>query len=73
MTQIQSSIPSVMTVPRFIGGGKIETTEKVVPEPGPGQLLIKVQSNALCGSERPQFWDGTEVTPGHEAAGVNIV
>ena len=72
MTQLATSIPDVMTVPRFVGGGKIETTEKVVPRPGPGQLLIKVKSNALCGSERPQFWDGTEITPGHEAAGVVV-
>ncbi|MBS1726408.1 MAG: alcohol dehydrogenase catalytic domain-containing protein [Armatimonadetes bacterium] len=67
-----TAIPSVMTVPHFVGGGKISTTEKPVPEPGPGQLLIKVQANALCGSERGQFWDGTEVTPGHEAAGTVV-
>ena len=67
-----TSIPSTMTVPRFVGGGKIETIEKPVPEPGPGQLLIRVHANALCGSERGQFWNGTEVTPGHEAAGTVV-
>jgi threonine dehydrogenase-like Zn-dependent dehydrogenase len=61
-----------MVVPHFIGGGKIETIEKPVPEPGPGQLLIKVQANALCGSERPQYWNGTDITPGHEAAGTVV-
>lgn len=61
-----------MTVPRFLGGGKIGKTEKPVPTPGPGQLLIQVQANALCGSERGQFWDGTETTPGHEAAGTVV-
>ena len=58
-----------MIVPRFLGGGKIDTVEKPVPEPGSGQLLVQVRANALCGSERPQFWNGSEVTPGHEAVG----
>jgi threonine 3-dehydrogenase len=31
--------------------------------------LIGVKANALCGSERGQFFDGSGVTPGHEAAG----
>jgi threonine dehydrogenase-like Zn-dependent dehydrogenase len=66
------NLPSIMIVPRFIGGGKIETIQKPVPEPGPGQLLIQVQANALCGSERSQFWDGTDITPGHEAAGTVV-
>jgi threonine dehydrogenase-like Zn-dependent dehydrogenase len=61
-----------MTVPRFLGGEKIDFIEKPVPEPGPGQLLIQVHANALCGSERPQFRNGTNVTPGHEAAGTVV-
>ena len=35
-----------------------------------GQLLLQVGANALCGSERGQFYDGSEVTPGHEGAGI---
>lgn len=58
-----------VTVPYFVGKGHIETTTRPVPEPGPGQLLIRVEANALCGSERGQFLNGSEVTPGHEAAG----
>lgn len=65
-----SSIPSEVTVPHFVGGGQISETVKPVPSPGPGQLLIRVHANALCGSERGQFFHGTQVTPGHEAAGV---
>ncbi|RYG49647.1 alcohol dehydrogenase [bacterium] len=61
-----------MTVPHFVGGGKIETIEKPVPQPGPGQLLIEVHANALCGSERGQYWNGSDVTPGHEAAGTVV-
>ena len=61
-----------MKVPRFLGGGKIDTVEKQVPEPGPGQLLVRVHANALCGSERSQFYNGSSVTPGHEAAGTVV-
>lgn len=65
-----SIVPSMMRVPQFCGDGKIEFSEKPVPDPGPGQLLIEVRANALCGSERGQFYSGTAVTPGHEASGV---
>ena len=64
------TIPEVMTVPKFEGGGIISFHEKDVPVPGSGQLLLQVGANALCGSERGQFYDGSEVTPGHEGAGV---
>lgn len=62
--------PSRMRVPHFAGEGRIDWTEKPVPEPGPGQLLVRVRANAICGSERGQFYRGTGVTPGHEAAGI---
>ncbi|MDP9381015.1 MAG: alcohol dehydrogenase catalytic domain-containing protein [Chloroflexota bacterium] len=67
-----SAVPDEMTVPRFLGKstGKIDFVKKLVPEPGPGELLVRVKANALCGSERRQFFGGSEVTPGHEAAGV---
>jgi threonine 3-dehydrogenase len=67
-----STLPATMTVPRFLGEGKIDFHEKPVPEPGAGQLLIEVHANALCGSERGQFYQGTSVTPGHEAAGTVV-
>ncbi|MEO7839972.1 MAG: alcohol dehydrogenase catalytic domain-containing protein [Anaerolineales bacterium] len=66
------AIPAVMQVPAFTGGGKISICEKPVPQPGAGELLIQVKANALCGSERWQFYDGTETTPGHETAGVVV-
>ena len=49
-----------MTVPKFEGGGIISFYEKDVPVPGAGQLLLQVGANALCGSERGQFYDGSE-------------
>ena len=61
-----------MRVPIFEGGGKVSFREKPVPQAGEGQLLVEVKANALCGSERWQFYEGTETTPGHEAAGVVV-
>ena len=66
------AVPTTMRVPRFRGEGVIDFIEKPVPQPGPGQLLIQVKANALCGSERGQFYKGAPVTPGHEAAGVVV-
>src|ERR1035438_2943145 len=66
------SIPSNCKIPVFAGNKQIKFGEKPVPQPGAGQLLLQVQANALCGSERPQFFDGTPTTAGHEAAGTIV-
>jgi threonine dehydrogenase-like Zn-dependent dehydrogenase len=55
--------------PRFTGAGNIEFADHEYPDPGPGQLLLAVQANALCGTDRNQYYDGSDVVPGHEAAG----
>jgi threonine dehydrogenase-like Zn-dependent dehydrogenase len=70
---MMKSIPPKCRVPAFIGNKQIQFSEKAVPQPGPGQLLMQVHANALCGSERSQFFDGTPTTPGHEAAGTIVV
>ena len=55
--------------PRFLGDGKIIFEKRPVPVPGPGELLIRVAANALCGTDRAQYFGGSAVTPGHETAG----
>jgi len=65
-------IPPSCRVPAFVGNKQIKFIEKEIPEPGAGQLLLRVGANALCGSERPQFFEGSVVTPGHEAAGIAV-
>lgn len=55
--------------PRFTGAGNIEFADHEYPDPGPGQLLLSVQANALCGTDRGQYFGGSSVVPGHEAAG----
>lgn len=56
--------------PRFLGSGKIVFEDRPVPVPGQGQLLLRVAANAICGTDRAQYFSGSAVTPGHEAAGV---
>lgn len=56
-------------VPHFLGAGRISWHERPIPEPGPGELLIRVRANAVCGTDRAQLAAGSDVTPGHESAG----
>ena len=63
-------MPMTVTSPRFAGDGKITFAERVVRDPGPGELLVKVHANAICGSDLEQYRQGSDIVPGHEAAGV---
>jgi threonine 3-dehydrogenase len=59
----------VQTVPHFLGGGRFGSRQRPVPDPGAGELLLRVRANALCGTDREQLDNGSAVTPGHETAG----
>jgi propanol-preferring alcohol dehydrogenase len=69
----------------FPGNGDVELTEKVVGDPGPGEVLLAMRAAGMCGSDlhfmhmspderRHSPWKGLdgdpERTPGHEIAGV---
>ncbi len=56
-------------VPQFLGDGRIGIRERPIPDPGAGELLLRVRANALCGTDRDQLRDGSAFTPGHETAG----
>jgi propanol-preferring alcohol dehydrogenase len=57
-------------------GEPLRLAERPVPEPGPGQALVRVQACGVCGSDlflqKGGFGPGVRmpVVPGHEAAGV---
>ena len=57
-------------------GSPLRLAERPVPEPGPGQALVRVQACGVCGSDvfLQKGGFGAAVTypvvPGHEAAGV---
>jgi alcohol dehydrogenase/propanol-preferring alcohol dehydrogenase len=55
-------------------GGPFELVERPVPEPGPGQVLIKVDACGICHSDqifKEGQWPGLKFpcVPGHEVAG----
>lgn len=60
------------------GHAEVRVTERHRPEPGPGEVLVRVQASALCRSDM-SLYDGVPVVgsgappgriiPGHEAAG----
>jgi threonine dehydrogenase-like Zn-dependent dehydrogenase len=60
----------IVTAPAFDGNGEITFGERAVRDPGPGELLVRVYANAICGTDREQYLNGSDVVPGHEAAGV---
>jgi D-arabinose 1-dehydrogenase-like Zn-dependent alcohol dehydrogenase len=56
-------------------GGPLELVERDVPEPGMGQVLIKVQACGICHSDvftKEGLWPGLQYprVPGHEIAGM---
>ena len=65
-------MPRTASAPHFRGGGKISSAEHTYPDPGEGQLLLAVRANAICGTDREQYHQGSVVVPGHEAAGTVI-
>lgn len=56
----------------FHGEGLITVEEATVPEPGAGDLLVRVHVCALCGSDRGAWDRGSRVTAGHEIAGTVV-
>jgi threonine dehydrogenase-like Zn-dependent dehydrogenase len=57
----------------FPGGGRVGWHDREVPQPGAGELLVRVRANALCGTDRHLLERGSPFTPGHEVAGVVAV
>ena len=62
----------------FQGPGKAELTELPDPEPGPGEILLKVESNTVCGTDlrimRGEKSKGVRVgvVLGHEVSGTIV-
>lgn len=53
---------------------EISLVERDVPEPGPGELLIRVMASGICGTDlhiyRGEYMGNYPVIPGHEFSGV---
>ena len=55
-------------------GGDFELVERDIPEPGPGQVRVKVEACGICHSDvmvKDGLWPGLQYprVPGHEVAG----
>lgn len=61
-----------MRAARFKGSRTVEVVEVPRPKPGPGELLVRVAANGVCGSDRKVFLNGRANIPGHEAAGTVV-
>ncbi len=57
-------------------GAALRVTQRAVPEPGPGEVRVRIEACGVCGSDvflqKGGFGDAVTLpmTPGHEAAGV---
>ena len=56
-------------------GGPIELVEREVPQPGPGQVRVRVQACGICHSDeltKEGIWPGIQYprVPGHEISGI---
>lgn len=61
-----------MLAAKFTGDKKIVIEEQAIPEPDKGEVLIKVDSCAICGSDRGAYFNGHNTTLGHELSGTIV-
>src|SRR5437763_8475764 len=59
-----------MLAARLTGGRRIELGRTRIPVPAPDEVLVRVHSCALCGTDRRAYEEGSAVIPGHEISGV---
>jgi D-arabinose 1-dehydrogenase-like Zn-dependent alcohol dehydrogenase len=57
------------------GKGPFEIVEREIPEPGPGEVRVRVQASGICHSDsltKEGIWPGIQYprVPGHEVAGI---
>ena len=68
-------MPKMRAVQVTHPGGPFEIVERAIPDPGPGQLRLKVQACGVCHSDsltKEGHWPGIAYprVPGHEVVGV---
>ncbi len=55
---------------------EIELVERAIPEPGPGEVLIKVMASGICGTDihifNGEYLGAYPVIPGHEFSGTIV-
>lgn len=65
-----------MKTVQFMGNSRVEVREVSVPEPGPGEALVRIAASAICGSELPAVRRSEPPAPhyntGHEMVGTVV-
>ncbi len=65
-----------MRATQLLGIGDIRTMDVPIPEPGPGEVLIKVEASGICGTDRHLFKGEFPSVPGktlgHEFSGIVV-
>jgi L-iditol 2-dehydrogenase len=77
MTTVTTVRPAAMRVSVLAGPGRLELSERPVPRPGPGEVLVSVRSVGVCGSDVHYYRHGRigdfvvrgPLVLGHEASG----
>ncbi len=73
---IGGPLPDVMTAAVYQAPGVVTVEERPVPRPGPDQVVVRVHSCGICGSDIHQLRDGWGLPPGvvagHEWSGTIV-
>ncbi|HWE64948.1 MAG TPA: alcohol dehydrogenase catalytic domain-containing protein [Chloroflexota bacterium] len=69
---MSNTVPQSMRAARFLGEGRIAIERRPVPQPGPGEVLVRVHACATCGSDRHAWEHGSPIVPGHEGSGTVV-
>lgn len=86
VTAPSGALPATMRALQCIAPGDYRLKELPVPEPGPGEVLVRVEACGICASDAkcfagaPLFWGDRDrprfveppVTPGHEFIGAVV-
>jgi L-iditol 2-dehydrogenase len=70
---VADALPARMKAPVYRGIDDVRLEEMPVPEIGPGEVLIRVHSCGVCGTDLKKIHTGSHSAPrifGHETAGV---
>ncbi len=72
MKQAHRAIPATMTAAVYRGQNDVRMETVPVPEIGPGEVLVRVHTCGICGTDLKKIATGSHSAPrifGHETAG----
>ena len=70
-----ASVPDTMRAAVYYGKDDVRLEEVPVPSVGPGELLLRVHTCGICGTDLKKISTGSRSAPrifGHETAGVVV-